>query len=186
MPDTVPSRAAEEVLASIPEPLRPEERVPAPDAAAGEARSGEPVDAASDSADASESDSGSTDVPTPEPTPVLGERPLPEILPPADSALAGPPGALPGKPPAAPPAGLTPPDTCWRVQIGAPTERIRAERYLDAGQSQLLLPMVIEKEKGLYKVRTRDCMGGSAADALRRRAKEAGFGGAFRFPGRRP
>ena len=77
-------------------------------------------------------------------------------------------------------------DTCWRVQIAASAERAKAERYLEAGRSQLPAPLQIENERGLFKVRSRDCLGGSAADGLRRRALDAGFDGAFRFRGRRP
>jgi len=126
---------------------------------------------------------------------VLGDRPTPVVEATPDSAAAAKPGtpppatAAPSAPPPAatgPPPGLVPPDTCWRVQVSAPAERVRAERYLAASQSQLLVPMVIEKEKGLFKVRTRDCMDGAAADALRRRAVDTGFTGAFRFHWRKP
>jgi len=72
------------------------------------------------------------------------------------------------------------------VQIAASAERAKSERYLEAGRSQLPIPLVIEPEKGLFKVRTRDCLSGPAADGLRRRALDAGFDGAFRFRGRRP
>ena len=179
VPDTVPSREAQDVLATIPEPLAPGERVspPAPTTTAAPA----------DSATEAEADTGSADVPVPAPTPVLGERPLPEVLAPADSAAsqASPPPSPPSPPaPAAP--GAATPDTCWRVQIAAPAEREKAERYLEAGRSQLLVPLQIEHEQGLYKVRTRDCMSGPAADGLRRRALETGFGGAFRFRGKTP
>jgi hypothetical protein len=55
-----------------------------------------------------------------------------------------------------------------------------------AAQSLLLVPMVIEREKGLWKVRTRDCQSREAADALRRRAIESGFEGAFIVKGAPP
>ena len=173
-PDTAPSRDALDVLATIPEPLTPGERVPPQEVA--------PATVAAE-------DTGSADVPVPAPTPVLGERPLPQVVAstdttappasPAPRALVGPapvPGS--GVPAAA--------DTCWRVQIAASAERAKSERYLEAGRSQLLVPLQIESEKGLFKVRTRDCLGGPAADGLRRRALDAGFDGAFRFRGRRP
>lgn len=172
--DSAPSRDALDVLATIPEPLTPGERVPPPEVA--------PSSAAAD-------DAGSAEVPVPALTPVLGERPLPVVVASADStpppaspaarALADPPAVpLPGSPAAA--------DTCWRVQIAASAERAKAERYLEAGRSQLLAPLQIEDERGLFKVRTRDCLSGSAADGLRRRALDAGFDGAFRFRGRKP
>jgi len=169
--DTVPSRDALDVLATIPEPLAPGERVPPP--------------AVTPAAD----DSGSADVPVPARTPVLGERPLPEVVASTDttSAPAAPaPRALVEPPPAPGPGAPAVTDTCWRVQIAASAERAKAERYLEAGRSQLLVPLAIEPEKGLFKVRTRDCLGGQAADGLRRRALDAGFDGAFRFRGRRP
>jgi hypothetical protein len=177
--DTTPSREALAVLATIPEPLAPGERVPAPAA----------VSAPEDSAEEAEADAdtGAADVPVPAPTPVLGERPVPEVLAPADTTappVAPAPPAL-ANPPSAPPRAATA-DTCWRVQIAATAAREKAARYLEAGRSQLLVPLEIEQQKGLFKVRTRDCMGGPAADALRRRALDAGFGGAFRFRGKTP
>ena len=109
----------------------------------------------------------------PAPPVVLGEEALPGPAAVADTA----PAAAPVAPAAARP------DTCWRVQLAAWAERAKAERYLVAGRSQLAVPLAIEKEAGLFKVRTSDCLGGAAADALRRRAREAGFEGAFRFRG---
>jgi hypothetical protein len=84
---------------------------------------------------------------------------------------------------AAPPAGTTatPPATgeCWRVQVAAPEEKEMAASRSEAAQSLLLVPMTITFEKGLYKVRTRDCMARDAADALKQRAQGSGFTGAF-------
>jgi hypothetical protein len=189
-PDTVPSRAAEEVLGTIPEPLKAEERVPPPSSPSGAGVAGAFVPAEPDSSGAvAEPDSARAGIPVPAPVPVLGDRPSPEIVTTPDtlshaaSAPTVPPAATSRRSPATPAAG---PDTCWRVQVAAPAERAKAERYLAAAQSQLLVPMVIEKDRGLCKVRTRDCLGGPAADALRRRALQAGFEGAFRFQGRRP
>jgi hypothetical protein len=172
--DSAPSRDALDVLATIPEPLAPGERVPPPEVT--------PASAAAD-------DSGSADVPVPTLTPVLGERPLPEVVASTDTtaAPASPaPRALVNPPSVPGPGAPAVTDTCWRVQIAAPALREKAERYLEAGGSQLLVPLQIESEKGLFKVRTRDCMSGSMADGLRRRALDAGFDGAFRFRGRRP
>ena len=172
--DSAPSRDALDVLATIPEPLAPGERVPPP-----------VVAPASEAAD----DSGSAEVPVPAPTPVLGERPLPEVVASTDttSPPASPaPRALMEPPPAPRPTAPAVTDTCWRVQIAASAERAKAERYLEAGRSQLLAPLQVESERGLFKVRTRDCLDGPAADGLRRRALDAGFDGAFRFRGKRP
>jgi hypothetical protein len=51
----------------------------------------------------------------------------------------------------------------------------------EVARSQLLLPFVIERESGLFKVRVRECLSAAAASDLRRRAVESGFAGAFRF-----
>lgn len=196
-PDTVPSREAQAVLATIPEPLKPGERVPPPDGMPGPGSRLEPVAARVESTALAEAeaDTARTGIPVPNPVPVLGERPMPQVVTVADtSAPASPPpaGLLP-PPPAqerpragAPGSTRASRDTCWRVQFAAPTERAKAQRYLEAGESQLLVPMVIEKEKGLFKVRTRDCLDRQAADALRRRALEAGFAGVFRVRGTEP
>ncbi len=161
LPDTVPSAEAREVLASIPEPLEPGERVPPP-----ASRPAPPADSAGPPAD-----TAGQQIPVPTPTPTLGERPLPSMAPP-DTVRP----AIAARPPAAAAGG-----TCWRVQLAAPAEKSKADGYRAAAESQLLLPVTVECGGGLWKVRTRDCMDGAAADALRRRAAEAGFGGAFRF-----
>lgn len=172
-PDTIPSADALAVLAGIPEPLGAEARGASP-AAPAAARPTTLAPARPDSDDVA----GPSDVPVPARTPVLGERPLPEALPPVDT-VAAPPA------PAAPPLSAAP-DTCWRVQFAAWADRGKAEGYLDAARSQLAVPLAIEKQAGLFKVRTTACLDGAAADALRRRAHEAGFDGAFRFRGGKP
>jgi hypothetical protein len=179
-PDTTPSRDAQAVLATIPEPLAPGERIPPPATV--------PPTLGDTAGAAAEADTGSAEVPVPAPTPVLGERALPEVVAPADTTARplGPPPAALQRPAPAGRETAAGPDTCWRIQVAAPAERAKAERYLAAAQSQLLVPMAIEKERGLFKVRTRDCLDGGSADALRRRASQTGFDGAFRFPGRRP
>jgi len=122
--------------------------------------------------------------------PVLGERPLPEIVSPADTSAPppGPPAALAHAPPAA--RGVAPRGTaahgCWRVQIDASSDRAKALRYQSAGASQLLVPMTVVKEKRLFKVRTRDCLDRAAAEALKRRAADAGFRGVFLLEEKRP
>jgi hypothetical protein len=173
-PDTVPSADALAVLAEIPEPIGSESRATGstPRASAPAAPSA-PADAGG----------GQADVPVPARTPVLGERPLPEVVAPTDTAAA--PAAPAPAVLTAPPAAAVP-DTCWRVQFAAWADRAKAERYLAAARSQLGVPLAIEKEAGLFKVRTSGCVDGAAADALRRRAREAGFDGAFRFRGGKP
>jgi hypothetical protein len=195
--DSAPSSEALAVLSTIPEPLAPGERVPPPErlslppsasvpADSGAARA--PADSlaaradstAAGSASAAPADSAHGAVPVPEPTQPLGDRPgtLERMLQ-ADTTAAAPPSALPAAQPARP-------DTCFRVQIGARSEKAKAERLREAAASQLLVEMVIEKEHALYKVRSRDCLPRGAADALKARAVASGFSGAFRFVQKRP
>lgn len=194
--DSTPSAEAERVLATIPEPLggpaQPIRRTaPAPEAASDTLRATRPSD-----------DDGP--VPVPEPTQPMRPAPV-QVAPPdtaASRAVASPPSATPPPPvssppvtpPASPPAREAPPAStptqppatsgspsggCWRLQVAAPAERDKAQSRHDAAQSLLLVPMVIERESGLWKVRTRDCMPREAADALRRRATDSGFEGSF-------
>jgi hypothetical protein len=184
--DSGPSSEAIAVLGTIPEALRPEERVPPPAIP--------PLRPAAEPADSLDLEPGGDDeaqssIPVPQPTEPLGDRPDARAR--LDSLLAATPPAAPPRPgtaPATAPPGSAPParassagDTCWRVQVRAPEEADVARAIRDAAQSQLLVAMVVEPEKGLYKVRTRDCMSGAVADSLRRRAAAAGFTGAFRF-----
>ena len=149
-------------------------------------------------------DTSGPEVPVPSPTLPLGQRPPPTETPPADTAASQPSppsGVSEGSRPApSPPAGSSPParpapgsprgsaasDTCWRVQVGAPTQREKAERLREAAESQLLAPMAIEREKGLFKVRSTSCLDRLAAQRLKERAVAAGFTRAFRFAGRKP
>jgi hypothetical protein len=188
--DTVVSGDAQDVLATIPEPLPASERVPPPEA---------PVPPGA-SAPAEEGDAGAADVPVPTPTRPLGAKP-PSITVLTDTTarapVASPPPALP-PPVFAPPAPSGPPsrpeptperaagDSCWRVQVAAPTEKDQGDRTRQAAESVLLAPMVVEIEGRYYKVRTRDCMERLAAERLRDRAEASGFSGAFRFLFRTP
>jgi hypothetical protein len=71
------------------------------------------------------------------------------------------------------------PDTCWRVQVAAPTDKDEAEKKREAASSILLVPMTIETEKGRYKVRSTDCMPREVAERLKGRAVDSGLDGAF-------
>ncbi len=175
--DTVPSRDAQAVLAAIPDPLAPGERVPAPDHPPARQAPGTAEDSTLVPTP-SEPDSGNPQAPVPSPTSTLGERPAPTVLP-ADTTVApsSPAPTSSSPPPSSPAAG----DTCWRVQIAAPADKAKADRYREAAESQLIVPFVVEREAGLYKVRTRDCTTRNAADVLKRRAVDAGFTGVFRF-----
>ena len=200
--ESLPSREALEVLKSIPEPLSPGERVPAPSRSALAAESA--ADSAESPADSVLADSSaavpagrdSVQVPTPSPTVPLGDRPG-SLMHPADSLAAltgggtpsstpGAGGTAPSTAPAAPgtaPPRAVAPDSCWRIQVAAKPKAEEARALRDAAQSQLVVPMVVELEKGLHKVRSRDCLGTAAAELLRRRALAAGFAGTFRFKG---
>ena len=179
IPDSLPNADAKAVLQTIPEPLPGAERVPAPEAANDlrdaprQVSSEAPADTAAANADG--------DVPVPEPTRVLGDRPRPPSAD-TDSAAAPPPSSpAPAPPPRTAPSTPAKPDTCWRLQLAAVPEAARAEGLKSGAQSQLDVPCVIEKEKSLYKVRTRDCQSAAAVERLRARAVAVGFSGAFRF-----
>lgn len=173
----MPTTAALEVLASIPEPLKPGERVA-------------PPSGSQPGPDSAAVDSGGADVPVPEPTQPLGDRRR-AVADTSGAASGGvpPPGPGPGIMPT--PGGNSAPggaasDTCWRVQVLAPFDADHALQARDTATSQLLVPMVVEREQGRYKVRTKGCMTRAAADLLRRRAVESGFPQAFRVSGAKP
>lgn len=193
--DSTPSGAALEVLATIPEPLTPGERVPPRRATEPEALGSDSVARAPDgtSPDAAALDTAVANVPVPEPTLPLGERRRVTADSSGTSAAAPPAGApsVPSSPaggaqPHAPAAGVAAPDTCWRVQVLAPLDSDQAEQASVTASSLLLVPMVVEREQGRYKVRTKGCMSRAAADQLRRRAVESGFPKAFRVSGVKP
>ncbi|MFN8587763.1 MAG: SPOR domain-containing protein [Candidatus Eisenbacteria bacterium] len=195
-PDTVPSPEAVAVLASIPEPLgetapatkgrRPPANapkpaptpapvpvnVPAPAEAADSLQAGQaPPSDAPPAAAAAAPDTGT--IPVPAPTRPLGADATP--------AAPTPPPATPAAPAptfeetAAPAAA----DTCWRVQVGASSQRAKASRLRSAAESQLLMRMVVERERNLWKVRTQDCVGRGTAESLKARAIASGFQGVF-------
>ena len=90
---------------------------------------------------------------------------------------AEPPPITPPTSPAQP--SVAEPDTCWRLQVAAPAERAKAVSMQSAASSLLLVPMVIVREAGRYKVRSEECLPRAAADALRDRAVASGFNGVF-------
>ena len=165
--DSSPTPEALAVLASIPEPLgssAPAVR-PAPPEAYDTLRIEPPA----------------REVPVPARTEPLG---VPAPLPAAD-----PPAAAPVAPAAPAPAGASPADgdTCWRVQVAAPTDREKGKTVRDAAESLLMVPMIVDREGGRFKVRSRDCLSRRAAESLRDRAAQSGFPGVFlvRLPGAR-
>jgi hypothetical protein len=200
-PDTVPSPAALAVLASIPEPLGDTPRgkkgkdapgtpppapkpvsIPAPAEMADSLQSGE-VSAPSDAPAkpvAATNTSDTASIPVPAPTRALGQDA--PALPPTPAAPAPPaaePPATPAQPAAEPIESAAAADTCWRVQVGAPSVRAKAARLRAAAESQLLMRMVVEHERGLWKVRTQDCVNRTTAESLKARALASGFQGVF-------
>jgi hypothetical protein len=171
--DSLPSADAIAVLSSIPEPLGPGEQVPPPALAPAVAAAPRvTADSLADNAGAAPDS-----IPVPAETAPLGDAPgtlarpaLPDTTPPPPPPVAA---ATPAKP-----AG---PDTCWRVQFAAPAKSAEAEMRRSAAQSLLMVPVVIEKKAGLFKVRTTECLSEDAADRLRARARSSGFEDAFRF-----
>ena len=69
----------------------------------------------------------------------------------------------------------------WRVQVFASADRAEAERAGANATSRLGEPHVIVLEGGLYKVRLGAMTTEAEAQALRERAIQNGFPGAFRI-----
>lgn len=173
--DSLPSAAAQKVLDRIPEPIPASQQVPPP---AG-VRASAPAESAdslrtptTDAAD----DSSNAGVPVPALTQPLVQPSSPGLVMPDTLPPSGPPAVA--ESPARPATPVTD-GACWRVQVAAPEQRDMAESRRDAAQSLLLVPMTIETEAGLHKVRTRDCLTREAADAIKRRATDSGFVGVF-------
>lgn len=186
--DSTPSADALRVLAAIPEPLAPSQQVPPPRSTPLSSTPAAPRSAPVRAPEAAYdtlrvgSEGDTAGVPVPSPTQPLGSATgptltMPDTLPPPVSAPAV---AEPVKPVVTPPSPAPKSsEPCWRLQVAAPAERPKAESRRDAAQSLLTVPFTIEFEKGLYKVRTRDCLTRAAADALKRRAADSGFEGVF-------
>lgn len=178
--DSTPSADAIRVLAAIPEPLTPSQQVSPPERAGRTLTMAAPESAYDTLRIERAADEDSAGVPVPATTQPLGNSAsgtlvMPDTL--SAPAVAPPEVQAPAKPPVTQPrvAGKE----CLRLQIAAPDERAKAESRQEAAQSLLVVPMVVEFEKGLYKVRTRDCMTRESADALKRRATDSGFPGSF-------
>lgn len=179
--DSLPSPEAIAVLGGIPEPLSsaatidPPTRTPAPAPVAppvpspvapaprDTGYSAPAVEAGYDTLKAT-----TESVPVPSSTRPLGV--------PAAPLADSPPSAPPNAPS---PSSVAEPDTCWRLQVAAPAERSKAVAMQSAAQSLLLVPMVIVRDAGRYKVRSTECLPRAAADALRDRAVASGFNGVF-------
>ena len=186
--DSLPSRDAVEVLATIPEPIAgstpaPLPVAPVPTPASPPAPDTTPGLALRDSVTSPVAaiDHG---VPVPSPTRPMGDDPdAPVSMPTAEPVNPAPPPRVPAESttPAATAVEVAPAaaDSVWRVQVAAPAERDKAENMRDAARSLLLVPFVIEREGGLNKVRTEQRLPREAAERLRARAVGSGFVGAF-------
>jgi hypothetical protein len=187
--DTNVSREGKQVLQTIPDPLAKSAQVPPPiiriEGDSTALAVPDSLTAPSDSM-GTDADGDSTSVPAPVEVQVLGDFSMPVAIP--DSLLAPSQGSVPtggfgavGTPVASDmPASQ---DSCWGIQIAAPTEAPRAETMRAAAQSLLMVPMKVDASGGRYRVQTRDCMSGEVADKLRARAIDSGFAGAFRTLG---
>jgi hypothetical protein len=184
--DSLPSSDAQRVLASIPEPLSPAERVPPPDSIRSHDAAAPP-------------DTTHGGIPVPAPTEPLGQSSAAvDRMTSPDSALAVPGGnaaagaaaagaaaagmsgaaSAAGAPNSAAPA-MAPGTPCFKLQVGAPTDAKKADGLKRAASSQLELEFDVAHVKNLYKVRTHDCFNREAVDALKARAVAAGFQGVF-------
>jgi cell division septation protein DedD len=132
--------------------------------------------------------------PAPDGSPAAGAPPTsPEaVAPPASGATADELREAPPPPPDPPPAGgqvdqgegWTTPDQGratpgYRIQIFASTEEVRAKEVAGEARSRLGEPVYIEFEAPLYKVRVGDCVTRGEADALKERAAQQGYDGAW-------
>jgi hypothetical protein len=187
--DTQVSKEGQKVLQTIPDPLAKSAQVPPPvirieaDSTAALALP-DSIESPVDSTESVEGDSAS--VPAPEEVQVLGDFTLPVAIP--DSLLAPAQNSIPtggfgavGTPVASDTPAAQ--DSCWGIQIAAPTEADRAETLRSAAQSLLLVPMKVEASGGRHRVQTRDCVSGEVAEKLRARALDSGFDGTFRTLG---
>lgn len=97
----------------------------------------------------------------------------------APSATAAPPGATtPQTSPNAPPASSS--SALWRVQVFASPDRAQAERVAREAAQKLGEPYVLAKDGDLVKVRLGGFTREEDAQALRERAVQSGYPGAFR------
>jgi hypothetical protein len=185
--DSLPSPDAQRVLATIPEPLAPAERVPPPDSMRAHDAAAAPPDTTHGG------------IPVPAPTEPLGQSSAAvDRMTSPDSALAVPGGnaavgaaaagaaaagmsggaSAADAPKSAAPA-MAPGTPCFKLQVGAPTDAKKADGLKRAASSQLELEFDVAHVKTLYKVRTHDCFSREAVDALKARAIGAGFQGVF-------
>lgn len=105
----------------------------------------------------------------------------PEITSPSGAATEPQSSASPGTPPSSAPS--TPGDAAtalWRVQVFASPDRAQAERVGRAASQKLGTTYVLTKDGDLVKVRLGGFTREEDAQALKERAVESGYTGAFR------
>jgi len=196
--DSLPSRDAVEVLATLPEPLATAPATPATRPTPTPPRPATPSSDTLPRVTAEPEplvlrDSVTTPVaaidhgvPVPSATRAMGDDPadssITVVLDPPTTPAVTP--TTPASPPPSTTAPTNPPttaaaDSVWRVQVAAPAERDKAERLRAAASSVLLVPFVIEREGALHKVRSQGRLVREAAERLRARAADSGFDGAF-------
>ncbi|HET9941360.1 MAG TPA: SPOR domain-containing protein [Candidatus Eisenbacteria bacterium] len=115
-------------------------------------------------------------------------KPLP-VAPARTSAAPSPTTSLQAEPPpstsSVPPSGTAPeasaPSTAvWRVQVFASPDRAQAERVAREAAQKLGAPYVLAKDGDLVKVRLGSFVREEDAQALKERAVQSGYSGAFR------
>jgi cell division septation protein DedD len=74
--------------------------------------------------------------------------------------------------------------TCFVVQLTALGDPERARALAADETARLGVPVRVLTENGLSKLRAGECLDADAARALRDRARDAGYSGAFLTPGR--
>jgi cell division septation protein DedD len=94
------------------------------------------------------------------------------------SATAAPPESAPQASAGAPPAAAS--SAVWRVQVFASPDRAQAERIAREAAQKLGVPYVLAKDGDLVKVRLGGFVREEDAQALRERAVQSGYPGAFR------
>ncbi len=189
--DSLPSRDALEVLASIPEPIAgstPSGSVPVPARTSVTDPTSPPASSPPSTPEPITPRDSVTgpiraidhSVPVPAPTRPMGDDPdVPVTMPSVEPLQSPPPPSTP--PPSTPVAPVMPTsaEAVWRLQVGAPSELEKAEVTRRAAESQLLVAFVIEHEAGLHKVRSSGRLLREVAERLRTRAIDSGFAGAF-------
>lgn len=79
----------------------------------------------------------------------------------------------------APPTSATETRRGWRIQLVASADRAEAERLAGEARTRLQVPVYVELDAGLFKVRAGDFVDRAEAQILRDQAKAKGYDGAW-------